>query len=162
MRLIFFFLLTISNLVFSQSKEAMQAYLINNEKAFIGKINNGTPISVNIIKAEALDNNINEFAVSGTSDVEGTVCNFNGKLTLESQSDNPKLATLFYKFEFQEEKLHEHTGIFTGSLAMKTLTDTLALVVFEGTWESYNKRMRFPVFFDNNEFLKTKLQEIAK
>ena len=163
MRLIYLLIFMFSSLFFSQTKEAMEAYLLNNKQAFVGKINNASPILVNITEVDFKDFP-KEILVKGKSDVEGTVCEFSGSLKLESTSQmgNSKMSTLFYKFDFQEQKLHEHTGIFTGSLAMKSLTDALALVVFEGTWESYNKKMRFPVYFDNNELLKTRLLELSK
>lgn len=163
MRLIYLFVFLFSTLFFSQTKEALETYLLNDKNAFVGKINNGAPILVNITEVDVRAFP-NEIKVKGKSDVEGTICEFKGTLTLEpnSQMGNSKMSTLFYKFDFQEQKLHEHTGIFTGSLAMKTLTDNLALVVFEGNWESYSKKMRFPVYFDNNELLKTKLLELSK
>lgn len=148
---------------FSQSKEAMEKYLLNNSQAFVGKINNGALILVSIQTVD-LTAFPKEIKVKGKSDVEGTICDFEGNLTLEPNSEigTSKMPTLFYKFDFQERKLHEHTGIFNGSMAMKILTDDLALVVFEGNWESYSKKMRFPVFFDNNELLKTRLLELSK
>lgn len=163
MRFIYFLIFMFSGFFLSQTKEDMETYLLNDKQAFVGLINNGSTILVSIsdIEFHAFPK---EISVKGKSIVEGTIGEFSGVLTLESnvRMGNSKMSTLFYKFVLQEKNLHDHTGIFTGSLAMKTLTDELALMVFEGNWESYNKKIRLPVYFDNSELVKTKLIELSK
>lgn len=148
----------------AQSSDVFQKLILNKNQAYIGKINEETTIKVILTSVEVISKNPEEYKVKGNTNVKGTICDFEGFITLNAEDTNlyKNQDMKFYTFEFSEAKTHDHTGILSGSFSIKILAEKLSLKVFEGYWKSYNQKMKFPVYFDNSYIIEKSILEPKK
>ncbi len=150
--------LFISSFSFSQMPDISQTWLNkgNPYLGTIGKENDKEVLKMKFNISEQDRKSDQEYFISGTSAVQNSVSNFEGKLKI-TKYKNGKTSKVFGEYVFAEELKGKHSGLFKGNFVYtfkwnkKTEVIENQTIEFSGNWESYDKTLNYKTEWKNQE-----------
>ena len=159
MKKILLLFILMSSFAFSQMPNISKVWT-NNGKYYVGEIGNGSDkatIKLKINISEQDKKNDQEYFVSGSSVVEQSAANFEGKLKITKYKDGGKRGTVFGEYDLSEEMKGKHSGTFKGKFIYtfkwnkKTQQIENPYIEFVGDWKSYDGKMTYKTNWTNQE-----------
>ncbi|MDR2205512.1 MAG: hypothetical protein LBE36_05085 [Flavobacteriaceae bacterium] len=144
---------------FSQMPDISNVWL-NHHKPYAGTIENKNDseiLKINIDISEQNQKNDQEYFISGTSEVQNTISNFEGSIKITKYKNGKKQNSVFGEYEIAEEPKGMHSGMFTGKFVYtftwnpKTEKIEKQSIEFIGTWKNYEGNLVYKTNWKNGE-----------
>lgn len=132
---------------------------LNKNAAYQGTIGQGSDsekLSVFIAISEQDKQKDQEYFISGTTQVQKFVSNFEGKLKITKYKDSRSQSTVYGEFDLAEDPASTHAGtivgkfIYTFKWNRKNQSVEKQFIQFSGVWKSYDGKESYRVSFSNN------------